>query len=141
MAEQLFQIGVKGLIQNEAGQILLVGRHGKDQGAAHLDIPGGRMDTNESIIDALKRELLEEIGVVESSIGDLYDTVLSNITIPVGDKRIPLVLVVYRVQIPEDHQIILGDEEEVYEWRASSEVAAALRFKYPASFTDKLATL
>lgn len=137
MAEQLFQIGVKALIQNDAGQILLVGRHGKDQGRPHLDLPGGRMDANETVLQALTRELQEEIGVTEFTVGELYDTLLSNITIPVGEARIPLVLVIYRVVLPPDQVIVLGEEEEISDWLSPSQVAEALQFKYPSDFCKK----
>ena len=141
MAEQLFQIGVKALITNNEGKILLVGRHGKDQSRPHLDLPGGRMDANESVLDALRRELQEEVGVTECRVGELYDTLLSNITIPVGDVRIPLTLVIYKVKLLENQEIVLGEEEEIMQWLAPEQAAEALRFKYPADFCVQISAL
>lgn len=40
------------------------------RGALHVTLPGGRVNERESVIDALKREVLEEIGI-EISVGDL----------------------------------------------------------------------
>ncbi len=142
MAEQLFQIGVKALIINNTGKLLLVGRHGKGQAdQTHLDLPGGRMDTGETVIDALKRELQEEINVSDFELGDLFDTLLSNITIPVGDTRVPLVLVIYNVQLVPNQPIELGDEEEVYEWLEPAAAAKVLKFKYPVDFCTKISSL
>ena len=50
MTEQLFQIGIKALIQNDEHQILLL----KNQD--YWDIPGGRMDQGEDITAALLRD-------------------------------------------------------------------------------------
>jgi len=56
------QVGVKILIQNNDGDYLFLKRgkvleHG---GPNTWDIPGGRIDSQESLMDALKREVAEE---------------------------------------------------------------------------------
>ena len=56
------QVGVKVLIQNDNGDYLFLKRrkaleHG---GPDTWDMPGGRIDSHESLMDALKRELAEE---------------------------------------------------------------------------------
>lgn len=43
-----------------------VSRHG----APHITLPGGRVNDRESVIEAVKREVLEEIGI-EVTVGDL----------------------------------------------------------------------
>jgi 8-oxo-dGTP pyrophosphatase MutT (NUDIX family) len=40
------------------------------RGAPHVTLPGGRVNERESVIEALKREVLEEIGI-EITVGDL----------------------------------------------------------------------
>ena len=142
MAEQVFQIGVKGLVTNSEGKILLVGRRGKDQNdRPHLDLPGGRIDGSESVLDALKRELQEEIGVTEYQVDGLYDALISNITIPVGDIKVPLALVIYKVIIPVEFTVVLGHEEELFDWFSPAEAAKHLVFKYPDYFVTKIASL
>lgn len=42
----------------------------KQHGAPHVTLPGGRVNERESVVDALKREVLEEVGI-EISVGDL----------------------------------------------------------------------
>ena len=44
MAEALFQIGIKALIQNESGALLL-----RCNSSGRWDIPGGRMEPGETI--------------------------------------------------------------------------------------------
>lgn len=141
MAEQLFQIGIKGLIRDKDGKILLVGRHGREQGSGHQDLPGGRMEPSESFLQALERELTEEIGVSYEGEPKQFTALLSNITIPVGDQRVPLVLVIYEVILPADAVIIPGDDEEVYEWVTAPEAATRLQFKYPADFCERISAL
>lgn len=57
--DYLFRISLKALIWNERGQVLVV----KEIGRTWWDLPGGGMDHNESIKDALARELYEEVGL------------------------------------------------------------------------------
>jgi len=138
MAEQLFQVGVKALIQNQAGNILLLAVPKWDDNPAHWDLPGGRMEPGEDFMQTLKREIKEEIGVDYEGEAEHLATVLSTITIPVGEERIPLILMPYRVTLPEDVVIVLdpnGAEQE-YEWCAPTLAAERLLRKYPQSFCD-----
>lgn len=52
-----------GILIKQNGDILLAQRpHGKSY-AGYWEFPGGKVEAGESIIDALRREFLEEIGV------------------------------------------------------------------------------
>ena len=52
-----------GVIQNQHGQLLLAKRP-KDSHQGDLwEFPGGKVENNESVLEALKRELFEEIGI------------------------------------------------------------------------------
>ena len=96
MTEQLFQIGIKALIQNDEHQILLL----KSQD--YWDIPGGRIDQGEDIETTLLRELNEEIGVNHIAQKQLWDVVKSVKQLPYGNMMTSLMLIVYRVQLPAD---------------------------------------
>ena len=140
MSEQLFHVGIKALVRNEHGEILLVGSRGSGSSARHLDLPGGRMEPNETFLQTLDRELLEEIGL--SYIGEpkMLTTTLARIQIldPQGPRA--LLLVIYAVTLA-DGTMALGDEEEVSAWFSPSDAAEKLRFKYDETFCTQIATL
>lgn len=138
MAERLFQIGIKGLITNKEGKILLLQSSSSD-GSVRWDLPGGRMDEDETFEQTLERELIEEIGTSYTEKPTFIDTVLSHATIAVGDKQVGLVLLIYRASIPEDIKLKLNDYETAYEWVSPSEATIRLKNKYPMEFTKKLA--
>ncbi len=61
----IFYLGVKALIVNLGGKLLVLQKNPKrlNQIEARWDIPGGRMQKNESLETALKREVSEETGL------------------------------------------------------------------------------
>lgn len=141
MAEQLFQIGIKGLIRDEQGKVLLLKTMSDDRQTEYWDLPGGRMEAGETFQQTLRRELQEEIGVDYTGTPQHVMTVLSPITIAVGDTRVPLLLMAYEVDLPHNTPISLDDYEEAYEWFAPAKAAALLQRKYPQEFCDHVATL
>jgi 8-oxo-dGTP diphosphatase len=56
--KKLFSVSVKALIPDDNGKFLMV-----KENNGIWDLPGGRLENGEAILDALKRECLEEIGV------------------------------------------------------------------------------
>lgn len=59
------QVGVKALIQNDQGKYLVLRRSVvmANETEPHWDIPGGRIEPEEALRDALNREILEETGM------------------------------------------------------------------------------
>ncbi|HMS28024.1 MAG TPA: (deoxy)nucleoside triphosphate pyrophosphohydrolase [Burkholderiaceae bacterium] len=53
-----------GILINAAGQFLLTTRPIGKVYAGYWEFPGGKLEANETVIEALRRELNEEIGVV-----------------------------------------------------------------------------
>lgn len=55
------QVGVKALIKNTSNQYLFLHRSKTTPGATktYWDIPGGRIEPEEALDDALKREILD----------------------------------------------------------------------------------
>jgi len=140
MSEQLFHVGIKALVRNERGEILLVGSRGSGSKPSHFDLPGGRMEPNETFLQTLDRELLEEIGISYRGEPTMITTTLARIQIldPQGPRA--LLLIVYAVTLKEG-TITLGDEEEVSTWLSPVEAAEKLRFKYDDVFCSQIVTL
>lgn len=63
--DRILQVGVKAVIQNSDGRLLLLKKEQPFEGEMIVkwEIPGGRIDVGELTIDALKREIKEETGL------------------------------------------------------------------------------
>lgn len=109
------QVGVKAIISNSEGDILLLRRseekYGKDLG--HWDIPGGRIVSGETLLNNLRREVLEETGL---SISDEIELLhAQDILLPDMDRHV--VRLTYSVGCPENFQISLDESENTkYQW-------------------------
>jgi 8-oxo-dGTP diphosphatase len=139
---KLFNVGIKGLIENAEGKILVLKSSLKGHGLpteAYWDIPGGRIEEGEHVLEVLKREIEEETGIKElKKEAEFFHAVVSNHKIPHEDKILGLVLMVYKVQIPKNSKIKLSDEHVAYEWVDKAEAAKRLAHKYPEEFTSLL---
>jgi 8-oxo-dGTP pyrophosphatase MutT (NUDIX family) len=140
MNEDFFHLGIKALIKNADGKILLLKVNTaklKDfHGEPYWDIPGGRVQKGDSQVDTLKRELFEETGV--SNIHNIKPIamVLSKIRIPLktgGD--VGLILSIFSCNIDGHAKITISDENTEYKWSEPNEASKLLEFKYPEEFT------
>lgn len=52
-----------GILLNEDGSMLMTSRPGGKPFAGYWEFPGGKLEIGESVIDALRRELHEELGI------------------------------------------------------------------------------
>ncbi|HTB49329.1 MAG TPA: NUDIX domain-containing protein [Verrucomicrobiae bacterium] len=139
--EKLFYIGVKGLIEDKEGRILLlkadVNKHRKNK-EPYWDIPGGRISEEQTVIQTLKREIEEETGITKLEGHEFFTAVVSNHEIPVDDRLLGLALMIYKVKVPQGSKVSLSEEHVAYEWVDRAEAKKRLAHKYPPEFTDQL---
>jgi 8-oxo-dGTP pyrophosphatase MutT (NUDIX family) len=143
MSEQIFQIGIKGLIRNSDGHILMVHIPKWSGNEAHWDLPGGRMDSGENLLDTLRRELIEEIGTPFVGTPKQLMAFVTNITIPVGNERLPLIFIVYEAHIAKDSIIKLDptSAEDDYKWFSPEQAAKNMEYKFSEEFCQLVARL
>ena len=144
MSEDSFHLGIKALIRNTSGQILLLQvnpakLHG--QRRDYWDLPGGRIQKEHTVLDTLRREVEEETGVSDISNCEPLGMVLSNIRIPIGNDSVGLVLSVYSCTIPSDATITISDEHIASRWFLPAEAAKLLAIKYPEDFCQLISNL
>ena len=89
-----YRVSVKAKIEQD-GKILLVKEDGKD-----WDLPGGGIEHNESIAEALKRELKEEIGLSHFTITS--KPILCKMIDKTANR--PLLFIIYNISINESIQ-------------------------------------
>jgi len=110
---------------------------------AHWDLPGGRMDKDENLLDTLKRELIEEIGQPYIDSPSQLMAFLTNITISVGSERVPLFFVVYKVKIADTNDIHLdpNSAEDKFDWFEPQQAAKEMSYKFSDEFCQLVSSL
>ncbi|GAC1391301.1 MAG: hypothetical protein NVSMB46_03310 [Candidatus Saccharimonadales bacterium] len=143
MSEQIFQVGIKGIIKNDQGEILMVHIPKWSGNNAHWDLPGGRMDSGENFLDTLRRELIEEIGVPFIGQPKQLMAFLTNITIPIDNIRMPLIYVVYEVSLKDNLAIKLdpNSAEDKYGWFNPVQAAKEMKYKFSEEFCNLISKM
>ncbi len=123
MSEKLFNVGIKAIIKRD-DKVLIV--HSTED---YWEVPGGRMDGNETIEQALQRELKEELLNIESSqMHELLHAVRVHKDIK---ENVSLVLIFYRVTAEfRGEEPELSDEHDEYKWVTKDEAVAIIYDKY-----------
>lgn len=130
------QVGVKVLIRNSSNQYLFLRRSTKlstDSNETSWDIPGGRINADEPLLDALKREIKEEIGHSMTTTPKL----IASQDIFVETKNLHVVRLTYTVKedIPNIH---LSDEHDDYRWIDETEIQRVNTEPYLAEVLNNL---
>ncbi len=145
MREDVFHLGIKAIIRNSRGEVLLLKTNPAelrgDNGESYWDIPGGRIHKGTSIEEALKREVEEETGIATIKEFKPFSMVLSNIRIPTNDGSVGLILSSYLCEVENVENIKLSNEHIEYKWFSPQEAAKLLEFKYPREFVEKFGEL
>ena len=146
MHEDIFHLGIKGLVRNEAGKILLLKVNLAElrdyHGEAYWDLPGGRIHRGAQVEETLRREVEEELGVTEISKVVLVGMVLAKIRIPQkSGEDVGLILAIYNCSIDHSQPLRLSPEHTEAQWFAPKEATQLLVVKYPPEFTKMIAAL
>jgi ADP-ribose pyrophosphatase YjhB (NUDIX family) len=88
--EDIFHLGVKALIRNPNKQILLLERKSKSN-KNYWDLPGGRLQKGESLLQTLMREITEETGLNDIGNAQPFITVLTDIRIQNDQEDVGLI--------------------------------------------------
>jgi mutator protein MutT len=145
MSLDSFHLGVKAIIRNRKGEILLL-KVNPDElerytGPAYWDLPGGRIHKGETMEDALRRELKEETGITSAKNLKLFSISLSNQRIPTSTGDVGLILATFLCGADSGGKITISKEHTDVKWFSSKKAAELLQVKYPEEFTEKLSAL
>jgi 8-oxo-dGTP diphosphatase len=111
-----FHVGIKGVIVKD-NKVLVIRASG--DGRDFWEVPGGRIDDNESIPEALTRELNEEVSNIHSiTIHNVLDAFRVHKNI---DGDISLVLIFYKVTADFDGDPVLSEEHSESQWLSKDE--------------------
>lgn len=145
MSEDIYHLGIKGLIRNAKGEVLLLQvnpAHLHNERSNYWDLPGGRVQQGDSVLKTLERELAEETGITTFTNPEQVGMVLSNLRIPLGnDTSAGLILAIFACDIADDATITLSEEHTNYGWFAPAAAAKELAVKYPSEFCETIAKL
>ena len=109
MPRQSFYIGVKAVI-SQAGKVLIL----KDKPRSKWELPGGRIDGNQTIEESLIRELAEEIpGAKLVKLGELLHAAAGDFTVENNHR---LCLLFYAAEVALPSKIELSDEHTEFAW-------------------------
>lgn len=143
--EELFHLGVKALIRNKEGKVLVLEANMKNYTGPikhHYDLPGGRLHKEDTLEKGLKREVREEVGINRIKIGQLLDASISNHRVHFKDKSIGLILFTFECFINNTEKIKLTDNEHIdFKWVIPKEAAKLLKAKFAKSLVKKVSSL
>jgi 8-oxo-dGTP diphosphatase len=122
----ILQVGVKALIQNDAGKYLFIRRVRTmdNETEPHWDIPGGRIKPEEELTAALAREIDEETGMTLEGTPDLL---AAQDIIPPG-RNLHVVRLTYRAHAKGEPK--LSQEHQELSWMTREEALDANLDKY-----------
>ncbi len=111
-------VATKGLLFNDSGKVLIVRKSGgyqDGQQAGLWDVPGGRIESQETLFDALRREAEEESGLVPV-IGDVV-AVHEKFSV-MGSEQVHFIRIYYHCTLSPDadNTVRLSVDHDEYQW-------------------------
>lgn len=136
----MFNLGIKALVRDKLGRVLILGVSPKEKqgvigwdGKQGYDIPGGRVKVDEKYTEALIREVREETGLAVTEYKLLTTTVWDKRLMNKIVGNVGLVLMIFEVKV-EGNEVVIGEENNSYEWLIPQEAAKKLKNNYPDDF-------
>jgi len=142
--EDIFYIGIKAVIQNSRGEVLLLKTNPEDfhdKTPSFWELPGGRMNQGEDVEKTVTREVLEETGIRGVEVVRFLDAIVTNARVPYGDIKAGLALFVYLCKVKNSDKVILSFEHLEYGWFPPKEAAAFLKKSFANSVAEKIKEL
>lgn len=138
--EELFHWGIKGIIRDQNGKILLV--EAVNNGADRFwDLPGGRVQRGQTPLETLAREIGEETGVRDFVNEGHLATFAVQGRIYFDQRDVGLILSVYLLKLSANYPIVLSHEHDRFVWLSPIDAADRLEKKFPLEFTQLVRTL
>lgn len=134
-----FHLGIKTLIFNPEKKLLLLERHHPSK-KIYWDLPGGRLQQDEDILSALKREVNEETGLEDFNQVNHFRTVVSDIRIPTQNGSVGLIFSIFRQDLTFFFEPVLSSEHVHFEWVFPAKAALKLT-QYPSEFKEDLSKI
>lgn len=136
MPEQ-FYIGIKGLVYNSKGEILIVRKipPGDAKFEPYWEIPGGRME-RETVQQTFEREINEELGIGALERQELYAVAVANFKI--NHDKDNLFFVIFSCRMSDGIELKLSDEHDQFKWIKPSEVPRYLAYMLPKELLGKI---
>lgn len=126
MSEKLFNVGIKAIIKRNDKVLIVKNIKG------FWEVPGGRMNGNETIEQTLRRELTEELPNIKNvQIQEIVEAVRVHKDI---NKDVSLVLVFFYTSAEfEGGEPILSPEHTDYKWATRDEAVDMIYDKYKSA--------
>lgn len=140
LPEDSFHLGVKVLLCSNARKILLLEKQHRVKGI-YWDLPGGRLQKGETVLETLHREVEEETGLKCLDDVSPFDMILTNIRIHTSAGEVGLIMSIYRCSISSSFIPQLSTEHTSFDWFSFSETAQLLKDQYPSAFIEKIARI
>jgi len=116
-------VGVGALVHDEEGRVLLIKRR-FEPNKGRWSLPGGLLETGETLVDAGRREVREELGV-DIEVEGLFQVSEEIIKDAEGKTRFHFILVDFLAKVsPGGGTITLNEESESFNWFEPDQVEA-----------------
>ncbi len=136
--EDTFFIGAKALIFNQNNQLLLLNKKSRNPS---WDLPGGRIQKNESLQEALKREVCEETGIQNLKAVKFLGLYLSPLRIHKQDSSTGLIFALHLCHVKDAISITLSSEHDFFSWENIGSAIEYLKSSFPTPIIEQLINL